>query len=207
MSSKESKESVALRCLMGQPAPADLGAALATFLRLPATVQDTYSEVLAAHLEAVVDDRAETLLKRYCRRHEIEPGQLGPSVKACRFLFTHAVKAGVDRAALVADVSALLPEEEATLVLDRLLPLFDAAFPRMRQAAVFQSVAEHGRVVRAVRWRMDVIQASDHGRQLDVPVATITLQYQEGPNAGQTSYQLLPDQAAELRRALAAILD
>ena len=41
----------------------------------------------------------------------------------------------------------------------------------------------------------------------DMPIATITFQYQEGPNAGQTSYQLLPEQAAELKRALAALVD
>lgn len=195
-----------LQCLMGAEAPPELGENLATLLSLPDAVQESYAEVLEGNLAAAIDDRTETRLKRYCRRHEIEPELLSPSVKACRCLFTGAVKAGVDREAFISDVKALLPEEQATRLLDRLLPLFDEAFPAMMRAAVFQSIAEHGKVVRAVRWRMSVIKASDHGMKLDVPVATITLQYQEGPNAGQTSYQLMPEQAAELKRALANIV-
>lgn len=196
---------VTLRCLIGQPAPAELAENLATLLTLPEPVKESYAEVLEANLAAVLDDRVETRMKRYCRRYEIELAQLAPSVRACRFLFTNAVKAGIDREAFIADVKALLPDQSATAVLDLLLPLFDEAFPKMTQAAVFQSIAEHGKVVRAVHWRLDVIKASDHGVKLDVPVATITLQYHEGPNAGQASYQLLPEQALELKHALDVI--
>jgi hypothetical protein len=195
-----------LQCLMGAEAPSELGENLATLLSLPDAVQDTYAEVLQANLAQVIDDRTETRMKRYCRRYEIEPEVLSSSVKACRCLFSGAVQAGVGREAFIIDVKALLPEEQANRVLDLLLPLFDAALPAMMQAAVFQSIAEHGKVVRAVRWRMSLIKASDHGMKLDVPVATITLQYQEGPNASQTSFQLLPEQAAELKRALANIV-
>jgi hypothetical protein len=197
---------VTLQCLMGGAAPPDLGDNLASLLALPEAVQGSYAEVLEANLSPIIDDRVETRMKRYCRRYGIEPELLAPSVKACRFLFTSTVKAGVDREAFVADVTTLLSEEQAAGVLERLLPLFDDAFPKMMQAAVFQSIAEHGKVVRAVRWRMDVIKASDHGLNLEVPVATITLQYQEGPNAAQASFQLLPEQAAELKRALSNIV-
>ena len=192
---------------MNGAAPPELAENLATLLSLPAAVQETYAEVLAVSLAATIDDRGETRMKRYCRGHEIEPEALAPSVKACRFLFTSAVKAGAEREDFIADVNALLAEADASAVLERLLPLFDEAFPRMMQAAVFQSIAEHGKVVRAVRWRMDKIKASDHGVNLDVPIATLTVQYQEGPNAGQASYQLLPEQAAELKRALSNIVD
>lgn len=197
-----SAEPAALKCLMGRVAPADLGPNLSTLLVLPTAVQQTYAEVLEPNLAPVVDDRVETRVKRYCRTHGIEPRVLAPSVKACRFLFTSAVKAGIDREGFVADVNAVLPPADAASVLTLLLPLFDAALPKLVGAAAFQSVAEHGKIVRAVRWRMDVIKASDHGAHLDVPVATITLQYQEGPNAAQATYQFLPEQAAELRRAL-----
>lgn len=196
---------VGLRCLRGAPAPPDLAAGLATLLGLPASVLDSYAEVLEANLGSSIDDRAETFTKRYCRRHDIEPERLAPSVKACRFLFMRGVEAGTERHDFIADVESLLPPPEARLALARLVPVFDVAFPRLRRASAFLSVAEHGRVVRAVRWRLDVIKASDHGARIDVPVATITFQYQEGPNAGQASYQLLPEQAAELRRALDAI--
>lgn len=196
----------ALRCLGGEPPPPELAAELATLLTLPASVLDTYAEVLEVSLAPVLDDRAETFIKRYGRKHDVEPERLAPSVKAIRFLFTRAVQAGTDRGDFVHDVEALLPPAEAEHVLARLLPLFDVAFPKLRHHAAFLSVAEHGRVVRAVRWRLDVVKASDHGARIDVPVATVTFQYQQGPNAGQESYQLLPEQAAELRRALAAIL-
>lgn len=192
---------------MGKDAPIELGDNLATLLSLPEAVQKTYAEVLEPNLAPILDDRTETRVKRYCLRYEIEPAVLAPSVKACRFLFTSAVKACIDREAFIADVEALLPPAASPRVLELLLPLFDVAFPKLMQAAVFQSVAEHGKVVRAVHWRMDMIKASDHAMNLDVPVATITLQFQEGPTAGQASFQLLPDQAEELKRALALMTE
>jgi hypothetical protein len=198
---------VSLKCLGGKAAPAELGGELASLLELPATIQDTWAEVLDANLAPVLDDRTETFMKRYCRRYEIEPARLAPAAKACRFLFLQTLRAGLDRPDFVADVRLLLPEPEASRVLDLLLPIFDLEFPKLRRAAVVMSIAEHGRVVRGVRWRMDLVQASNHSMKLDVPVATITFQYQEGPNAGQASFQLLPEQAAELRRALDAMLD
>jgi hypothetical protein len=204
--SVEVRAPAALACLMGSPAPPELAAGLATLLDLPAAVQETWGEVLEVNLAGVLDDRTETFMKRYCRRYELEPAVLAPAVKACRFLFLQAVKSGVDRAAFIADLGSLLPEDQAVRVRALLLPHFDSELPRLRQVAILSSVAEHGRVVRSVRWRMDVIKSSNHSVKLDVPVATITLQYQEGPNAGQASYQLLPEQAAELRRALDALL-
>ncbi len=197
---------IALACLMGAPAPADLAGNLACLLALPEEVQAAYSEALQANLQPVIDDRVETRMKRFCRRFEIDSEQLAPSIKACRFLFTSSVKAGASREDFIADVKALLSEDKATMVLDRLIPLFDEAFPQLMQAAAFQSIAEHGKVVRAVHWRMDVIKGSDHVMKLDMPVATITLQYQEGPNSGQASYQLMPEQAAELKRALSMLV-
>lgn len=197
---------VELAILGGGAAPEGLAANLASLLALPAAVVDSFGEVLEPNLAPVLDDRVETLVKRYCRRHEIEPAALAPSVKACRFLFTNAVTAGVTRAALAKDLDALLGDEGAALA-SRLLGLFDEALPNLQRAAAYLSVAEHGKVVRGVRWRMDVIRASDHGKRLDVPVATLTLQFQEGANAGQATYQLLPDQVIALRRALDAILD
>jgi hypothetical protein len=193
--------------MRGASAPPELGPHLASLLSLPADVRSTLSEVFEAFLVPVLDDRAETFLKRYARRYEFEPARLLPAAMAVRLLVTSAVKASVDSAAFAADVRLLVGEPGGTALLELLVPLFDAAYPRLREAAVFQSVAEHGRVVRAVRWRMDTIRASDHGLGLDVPVATITFQYQDGPNRGQASYQLLPEQALELKRALGFILE
>jgi hypothetical protein len=198
---------VPLQCLMGQAAPPELGNNLSSLLALPEAVRQSFAEVLEPSLAPVIDDRVETRMKRYCRRHEVAMETVAAPVRACRFLFTNLVKAGGDRDAFVGDVNALVSESEARALLELLLPLFDAAFPKLTQAAAFQSVAEHGKVVRAVRWRMDVIKASDHGVKLDVPVATITLQFQEGPNAGQASYQLLPEQVLELKRAIAVFVE
>lgn len=198
---------VKLACLLGLPAPPELAPNLATLTTLSEPVLATFGEVLEPNLAPVIDDRVETRVKRYCRLHEIEPDQIGPSVRACRFLFTNAVKSGAGRDGFSADVRALLPEAQAEAALARLLPLFDQAFPQLVKAAVLRSVAEHGKVVQAVHWRIEVIKSSDHGLKLDVPIATLTLQYQEGPNAGQASFQLLPEQAAELKRALAMLVD
>lgn len=196
-----------LSCLMGGPAPAELRDNLVSLLALPPAVQQSFAEVLEPNLAAVIDDRVETRVKRYCRDHGIDPDALAPAIKACRFLFTSVVKAGIDREAFIRDVETLVAEPDRTPLLERVLPLFDEAYPKLMQAAALHSVAEHGKVVCGVRWRVETIQASDHGANLNVPVATITFQFREGPNAGQASYQFLPEQALELQRALANFID
>ncbi|MFP6686867.1 MAG: hypothetical protein VB934_19245, partial [Polyangiaceae bacterium] len=62
-----SDSGIALACLMGAPAPADLAGNLASLLALPEEVQAAYSEALQANLQPVIDDRVETRMKRFCR--------------------------------------------------------------------------------------------------------------------------------------------
>jgi hypothetical protein len=196
-----------LRCVLGGRGPAGLARDFGTLLELPEPVLASYAEVLEPNLAEAIDDRAETRVARFAQRHSIAVESLAPSIKACRFLFTSAARAGASIDDFDLDLRALLPGERGDRAARWLCPLFATFVPELRKAAVFRSVAEHGKLVRAVRWRMDVIQGSDHALRLDVPIATLTLQYQEGANLGQVSVQLLPEQAAELRRALSMLVD
>jgi hypothetical protein len=197
----------ALRCVLGGRGPARLARDLGTLLELPEAVLASYAEVLEPNLADAIDDRTETRVARFAQRHSIGVEALAPSIKACRFLFTSAVRAGISVEDFALDLVALLSPEGGARAARCLCPLFETFVPELRRAAVFRSVAEHGKLVRAVRWRMDVIKGSDHALRLEVPVATLTLQYQEGANLGQVSVQLLPEQAAELRRALSMLVD
>ena len=116
------------------------------------------------------------------------------------------VKAGVQLESFAQDIEGLVGTEKSAPIVALLMPLLQEAYPQLIQQAAMRTIAEHGKVVRDVHWRMDIIKGSNHVMNLDMPVATITLQFQDGPTTGQASYQMMPDQAAKLKEALTAII-
>jgi hypothetical protein len=187
--------------------PNELAQDLAAFVDLPASAQEKFLDVLAPNLAETLDDRAASQSKRFARSHEADMTLLASVVRACRHILLAAVKKGLGPEEFTQELQTLLAGTTGKEAIAAALQQGYARFvPQLTQAAVFGSIAHHGKVVRKVRWRVDTIRASDLLTKIDMPIATITFEYQEGPQARTSSFQLLPEQAVELRQALDAIL-
>ena len=69
-----------------------------------------------------------------------------------------------------------------------------------------RSVAEHGTLGHDVHWRLETLQASDHGVALDVPLTSLTFVCQEGQSQRNVTIQFLPDTLAKLQKICGEIL-
>lgn len=194
-------EPVKLKCLRGRPGPSDLGRDLQRLLDLPAPARESFWEVLRAYLRPRLDDEAQAAIVNFCARHDLGSEQIAPVVKALRFLFQEAARAGVDAVGLCADVHALVGEDEARELVALVLPWLEDFMPGLLAEIASQAIADHGKLVVATHWRVDHVARADRGASVGVSVAVVTFSYREGDRLERVTLQLLPDQVRALREA------
>jgi hypothetical protein len=83
---------------------------------------------------------------------------------------------------------------------------YEPAKAQIRHEIIKSALADHGKLLTGVSWRLDAVQASERGANLRTPVAMLTLRYRDGAEAGRVTLQVLPDMMAELKDACDRIL-
>jgi hypothetical protein len=183
--------------------PPELAPALSAVAALPKAALAKLPSLLAELVGAMPEDQLDTRLVRLCRGTELDPERAAPPLKAARFLFRQAASAGAGVAELTADVERLCGDASVAQVLAR---AYDAVLPGLRDEIASASITAHGKVLAGVEWRLDAIAASSRGRGLQIPIALVTLRYQDRGDAGSFTVQLLPSMVKELRDACDALL-
>ncbi len=61
------------------------------------------------------------------------------------------------------------------------------------------TLADHGKVLTGLSWRVDNVTSSDRGADLASPVVFLTLRYQEGKDSDSVTLQLTPESLQELK--------
>jgi hypothetical protein len=133
----------------------------------------------------------------FCAAYHVDEDALAPAIKACRFVIREAARRDVPAGALGEDLDRLCPGE--LLVKELVLAGYEPARDRMRHEMVKAAIADHGKLLVGINWRVDAIQASERGMKLRMPVAMLTLHYREGAEMGRVTLQVLPDMVGELR--------
>jgi hypothetical protein len=183
-----------------------MGSDLLQLLALPEKAQDDFWIPLGAHLRPELDEEGQQAVLDYCAKHELEPAELAPVVKATRHLFRESARANIGKEELSADVHALADEDESRQLLARLLPWFEDFQPKLRAELIRQTVADHGRVVVDTHWRVERITSSDRGEWLNTTVGVVTFSYVDGLDQRRVTLHFLPDQIAALRDAATEML-
>jgi hypothetical protein len=192
-----------LRCFGGKPAPLGLGRALAQLATLPADARSKIEEMVLGSLDAASADQLDARLARLARRHELELEDVGPGIKSAAFLMREAASFDVGADALQCDVFALAGDAGvATMV----AALYSKAKPVLRAEIVRSALVAHGKVLTGVEWRIDTLGSSDRGRKLNVPVALLTLHYQDGSRPDRVTVQVVPELLDALREVCNELL-
>jgi hypothetical protein len=195
---------VRLHCLGGGAAPPDLGADLLRLLRLPGEAQEKLWQVLVPCLAETLTKETEQLLDVFCGAYKVEEDDLAQAVKACRFVIRGAARLDLPEAGLAADLDQLCPADPR--VKEIVLAGYAPAKEQLRREILRAAVADHGKLLTGVNLRLDMIQTSERGARLQLPVAVLTLHFQEGAAAGRVTFQVLPDMMAELRNSFEQVL-
>jgi hypothetical protein len=193
-----------LYCLGGGAAPPELGADLLRLARLPTEALGKIWQVLGPSLAERIAPETGQLLDVFCAAYRIDADDLAPTLKACRFVIREASRLDAPAGALADDLDRLCPG--APLVREIVLAGYEAAKAQIRHEILKSALADHGKLLVSLNWRVDAIQASERGMRLGLPVSILTLHYREGAETGRVTLQVLPDMLGELRRVCDQIL-
>jgi hypothetical protein len=185
-----------LRSLGGSAPPAEILGDLARAIGLPERGRQRFWEALGPCLSEPLPADVEARLDRFCQRLELDPGALARAIKACRFLVRQASSHNLDRAAFAEDLGKL---PDAGALRELLLPGYEAARAQVRAELVRATMADHGKLLEGVDWRIDQVAASSHAPALRVPVAVVTMRYREGERRERITFHATPDALAGLR--------
>ncbi|HEY1696971.1 MAG TPA: hypothetical protein VGG39_32655 [Polyangiaceae bacterium] len=173
--------------------------------RLPVEAQQKLWTVLVPALADRMTKQTEELLDMFCAAYRVDEDELGRAVKACRFVIREAAKRDLPASAVAQDLERLCPD--TPLVRDLVLAGYEQAKAQLRHEIVKAAVAEHGKLLVGLRWRLDTVEASERGAHLQMPLALLTLHYLEGGERSQVTLQVLPDMMSELKAACGHVLD
>ena len=185
-----------LRCLHGRPAPPEISGDLALLAALPVAARRTLYRVLGPFLREPAPADVEARIEQFCAELDVELAVVQRALRASRFLLRNAAQLNLSDAELAEDLGRLGDAGEAR---EALLPGYDLVKQVVRGEAAVGSLADHGKVVERVAWRVDRVATSNRGAGLDVPVAVLTLWYAEEGRRERVTLQLAPDAVAELR--------
>jgi len=178
-----------------------MGEDLRQLLTLPAAAREQFWVALQAYLRPELDEEAQRAITDYCMKHDVEPAEVAPPVKATRHLFRESIRRNSSKEELSTDVHALVDDDDARDLLALLLPWFEDFRPLMRKEMIRQTIADHGKVVVDTHWRVEHITSSDRGDGLNATVAVMTFNYLDGPEQRRVTLHFLPDQVGALRDA------
>jgi hypothetical protein len=188
----------------GEEAPPELAADLLCLLRLPAAALRNLGEVLVPSLAEPIPKEAEEVVEVFCAAYHADDGDLAQAVRGCRFLIREAAQRDLSAGALGEDLDRLCPDDP--LAKEVVLAFYETAKEPLRHEMIKATVADHGKLLVGIHWRMDTIQASERGAKLRTTVAMLTLDYREGTETGRVTLQVLPDMMGELKSVCGKVL-
>lgn len=184
--------------------PADLIADVRRLLGLSATAQARFWEVLGPSLASVVAPEVDRLLRRFAEAHHVDGMALAHAVKGCRNLIRQASAVGLD-SRLFAEDLARIGGGGAALG-DLLAPGYEHVNGPLRSDIHRSAVADQGKLLESVRFRVDLLSAVNQGVKLRFPAVTLTLHYREGSRREQVTLQVLPEVLKQLHGMCEQIL-
>ncbi len=189
-----------LRCLGGQKAPPEVGADLAMLPMLPIAARRQLYRVLGPYLAEPVPSSMEAKVDEFCRELDVDAGALARVLRASRFVLRHASKADLSEADFAKDLATLGDTGEICAVLS---PGYEMVKQVVRAEIARGALADHGKVVERVAWRMDQVTSSNRGGNLNIPVGVLTLWYRDGEQLEQVTVQFPPEAQQDLREMCA----
>jgi hypothetical protein len=185
-----------LRCLGGLPAPPEIVADLAALPTLPPAAQRRIYEVLGPCLEEPVPASVDAQIAQFCRALSVDPAALARAIKASRFFLRQAATLDLRQAEIAEDLAKLDGTGEIRAAL---LPGYEAASRVVRSEIARGAIADHGKVVERVAWRVEQVTASNRGKSPSLSVVALTFTYREGERVDRVTLQLLPEALEELQ--------
>jgi hypothetical protein len=192
-----SAEGPRLRSFGDAPPPPGLADDLRLVSGFPPAAQAALWSVLGPCLTEPIPRAMNRRLDDFARVYGIDAGALARGLRGCRVLVRAAAFLDLPAALVVEDAMALAGDDAPVAAI--LLQGYDAAKAQIRVVAMRSALAEHGRVLEGVDWRVEQVLASSAGGRLRFPVTVITLRCRVDGRQERITVQASPEQLRELQ--------
>jgi hypothetical protein len=183
-----------MHAFAGADFPEQLRAELCSVLQLPEGALRAFWMLLSLALYDVPPRDLDQQVARFAEEHDVEPKVMAGALRAHRFLLREAGKRDLTEEQYADDLATIAGDEERARRLQMvLLPGFEPAMERVKQEIVTGGIADHGKVLTRVKWRVDSMLASDRGSSEARRIGMLTIGYREGAREDRITLQVLPD--------------
>ncbi|UCE34444.1 MAG: hypothetical protein JSV55_10800 [Deltaproteobacteria bacterium] len=188
---------IKLNCCQGRPVPVPVVEGWRQFLQLPEQARKGFWDVLFRALLEPANPANKQRIEAFSREHGLEEENVVSAMRGCDLLLRQACALDMDTASFRQDLVALSEEDEQSA--EFILSQYDEAKTDLRKFIIQESLADHGKVLVGIDWRVDKVTASDRGAKLNTTVVLLTLRYRDGTRLERITLQLTPDAIRELK--------
>ena len=188
---------IKLNCCQGRPAPVPVVEGWRQFLQLPEHARKGFWDVLFPALLEPANPANKQRIESFSREYGLEQEAVVLAMRGCDFLLRQASSLDMDASAFQQDLALLSGGEQQYA--ETIISQYDSAKANLRKILVQESLADHGKVLVGMDWRIDNVSASNRGAKLNTTVVLLTLKYRENNRIERTTLQLTPDAIKELK--------
>jgi len=190
-------DNVKLNCLGGADAPKEFVEGWKKFLAFPRDAQSDFWEIVQQALVVPSAPAIQEAGNQFCARHSVAVDDGISALQTCAKLVGQAAALDLSQEQFRDDLIRLCSEDPvaAEFVASR----YQQAKQNLRGTILGAVLADHGKVMTGISWRVETVQASDRAANLNATVVHLTLLYQEGTETGRVSLQLTPETLQRLK--------
>jgi len=188
---------IILKCCRDRPAPHAVVEGWKQFLGFPEKAMNSFWGILRPALIQPTNPSNRQKIESFCNDYGLKETDVVAALRSCDFLLRQAAALDMDATPFRQDLSALSEGiEQGTEVI---LSQYDGAKADLRKAIIQESLADHGKVLAGIDWRVDNVTASDRGTKLNTKVVLLTLRYRDANRTERITLQLTPEAMKELK--------
>lgn len=179
-----------LKIFQGREVPEPVLQGWASFMALPTSVQQGFMELLTATISESNEGAIHRAIQSFSQQQGLDPDGVGGALAATQTLLRQAAALDLEAADFVQDLQELSGEDSRTprIMAARFGPLKE----RVRETLLLQTLADHGKVLVDLDWRVDRVTSSDRLAAPDATVVLLSMTLQDAGGVERVSVQLTP---------------
>lgn len=186
-----------LNCCRGNPVPSYVVEGWKRFISFPEKARSGFMSLLAPAMMEPSDPENRMRIGTFSNGYGLVEDDVVAAMRSCDFLLRQASILDLDLDAFQQDLAELSGGDAQAA--GPVIANYNAAKADLRQQIIRETLADHGKVLVGLDWRLDNVTASDRGVKLNSDVVFLTLRYREGNKVERITLQLTPDAAKELK--------
>jgi hypothetical protein len=188
---------IKLNCCQGRPVPVPVVEGWRQFLQFSEEARKGFWGVLLPALLEPANPANKQRIESFSREYSLEEENVVSAMRGCDFLLRQASALDMDAAPFRQDLAALSEGDEQGA--EFIVSQYEGAKAELRKFIIQESLADHGKVLVGIDWRVDNVTASDRGAKLNTTVVLLTLRYREDNRVERITLQLTPEAIRELK--------